>query len=213
MTTILRNPRYTGRQVWNRQRTATELADPGNVTLGQKSVQRWNLPGGWVISNRPPHPALISEADFVAVQDITAARGLVPKGEPVPRRYLPAGLLACGVCGRRMESAWTNGKPAYRCRHGRTSAMGSDPARPKNTYIREDKLLPYLPALHLLLTSPATRARRRTRGGFERQSHRRPGRGDRVPEQARDRAHLGSSRRGAEGARPRDRQDRHREAS
>ncbi len=22
-----------------------------------------------------------------------------------------------------MESAWTNGKPAYRCRHGRTSAM------------------------------------------------------------------------------------------
>jgi site-specific DNA recombinase len=165
--TILRNPRYTGRQVWNRQRTDTELADPGNVTLGQKSVQRWNLPGGWVISNRPAHPALISEADFVAMQDINAARGPVPKGEPVPRPYLLAGLLACGVCGRRMESAWTNGKPAYRCRHGRTSATAPDPARPKNTYIREDKLLPYLPALHLLLTSPATRARRRTRGGFD----------------------------------------------
>ena len=45
--------------------------------------------------------------------------------------------------------------------------MGPDPARPKNTYIREDKLLPYLPALHLLLTSPATRARCRTRGGFD----------------------------------------------
>jgi site-specific DNA recombinase len=27
-------------------------------------------------------------------------------------------LLACGVCGRRLESAWSNGKPAYRCRHG-----------------------------------------------------------------------------------------------
>ena len=67
----------------------------------------------------------------------------------MPRRYLLAGLLACAVCGRRMESAWTNGKPAYRCRHGRTSAMARDPARPKNTYIREDKLLPYLPALHL----------------------------------------------------------------
>ncbi|MGH3420124.1 MAG: recombinase family protein [Streptosporangiaceae bacterium] len=167
MTTILRIPRYTGRQVWNRQRTDTELADPGNVTLGQKSVQRWNLPGGWVISNRPAHPALISEADFVAVQDINAARRPVPKGEPVPRLYLLARLLACGVCGRRMESAWTNGKPAYRCRPGRTSAMAPDPARPKNTYIREDKLLPYLPALHLLLTSPATRARRRTRGGFD----------------------------------------------
>ena len=27
VTTILSNPRYTGRQVWNRQRTDTELAD------------------------------------------------------------------------------------------------------------------------------------------------------------------------------------------
>ena len=80
---------------------------------------------------------------------------------------LLAGLLACGVCGRRMESAWTNGKPAYRCRHGRTSAMAPDPAGPKNTYIREDKLLPHLPALHLLLTTPAVRARRRTRAGAD----------------------------------------------
>ena len=83
------------------------------------------------------------------------------------RRYLLAGLLACGVCGRRMESAWSNGKPAYRCRHGHTSAMAPDPARPKNTYIREDKLLPHLPALHLLLTTPAVRARRRTRAGAD----------------------------------------------
>ena len=64
-----------------------------------------------------------------------------------------------------MESAWSNGKAAYRCRHGRTSAMAPDPARPRNTYIREDKLLPHLPALHLRLTTPAVRARRRTRAG------------------------------------------------
>ena len=83
------------------------------------------------------------------------------------RRYLLAGLLACGLCGRRMESAWSNGRAAYRCRHGRTSALAPDPARPKNTYIREDKLLPHLPALHLLLTSPAVRARRRTRAGAD----------------------------------------------
>ena len=164
VTTILHNPRYTGRQVWNRQRTDAELADPGNVTLGHKSVQRWNLPDGWVISARPAHPALISEDGFVAAQDISAARGPVPQGEPVLRRYLLAGVLMCGVCGRRMESAWSNGKPAYRCRHGHTSAMAPDPARPKNTYVREDKLLPHLPALHLLLTTPAARARRRTRG-------------------------------------------------
>ena len=198
--------------MWNRQRTDTELADPGNVTLGHKSVQRWNLPDGWVISNRPAHPALVSEADFVAAQDVNAARGPVPQDEPVLRRYLLAGLLACGVCGRRMESAWSNGKPAYRCRHGRTSAMAPDPARPKNTYIREDKLLPHLPALHLLLTTPATRARRRTRAGADVRRCREPGRGDRVPARARDHPHLEPGRRGAAGARHRDRQDRHRES-
>jgi site-specific DNA recombinase len=124
VTTILSNPRYTGRQVWNRQRTGIELADPGHVTLGHRSVQRWNLPDGWVISSRPAHPALVSEADFIAVQDVNAARGPGPQGEPaVLRRYLLAGLLACGLCGRRMESAWSDGKPAYRCRHGRSSAM------------------------------------------------------------------------------------------
>jgi site-specific DNA recombinase len=43
--------------------------------------------------------------------------------------------------------------------------MAPDPDRPKNNYIREDKLLPHLPALQLLLTTPAVRARRRTRAG------------------------------------------------
>jgi len=31
---ILANPRYTGRQVWNRQRTDFDLVDPGNTGLG-----------------------------------------------------------------------------------------------------------------------------------------------------------------------------------
>jgi hypothetical protein len=167
VTAILENPRYTGRQVWNRQRTDSELADPGNVTLGHKSVQRWNLPDGWVISKRPAHPALVSEEDFVAAQAVNATRGPAPQAEPVVRRYLLAGLLNCGLCGRRMESTWSNGKAAYRCRHGHTSAMAPDPARPKNTYIREDRLLLHLPALHLLLSSPATRGRRRTRAGAD----------------------------------------------
>jgi hypothetical protein len=83
---------------------------------------------------------------------------------------LLAGLLACGVCGRRMESAWSNGKPAYRCRHGHTSATPPDPGRPKNAYVREDRILPRLPALHLLLTgtgSTGERRRRRTRRGAD----------------------------------------------
>ena len=130
---ILANPRYIGRQVWNRQRTDLDLVDPVNTGLGHKHVQRWNLPDGWVISRHPAHPALVSEADFIAAQDAAIPRG--PAG-PAARRYLLAGLLACGRCGRRLESAWSNGKPAYRCRHGHTTATRPEPGRPKNTYIR-----------------------------------------------------------------------------
>jgi hypothetical protein len=51
-----------------------------------------------------------------------------------------------------MESAWSNGKPAYRCRHGHTSAARPDPARPRNAYVREEIVLAQLPALSGLLT-------------------------------------------------------------
>ncbi len=61
-------------------------------------MQRWNLPAGWVISARPAHLAIISEADYVAAQEATAPRG--PAG-PATRRYLLAGLLRCGWWGGR----------------------------------------------------------------------------------------------------------------
>jgi len=116
--TILANPRYTGRQVWNRQPSAFNLIDPANTGLGHRHTHRRIQPDGWVISARPAHAALISEADFIAAQNIRA-----PRGKPQPDRcYRLAGLLRCGICGRRMESCWTNNQAAYRCRHGGTSA-------------------------------------------------------------------------------------------
>jgi DNA invertase Pin-like site-specific DNA recombinase len=173
VSTILSNPRYTGRQVWNRQRTDRDLFDPADVALGHKSVQRWNLPDGWVISARPAHEALVSEADFIAAQDISLARGPAPTGDPVlpeRRQYLLAGLLVCGTCGRRMESAWSHGRAAYRCRHGHTSAAPPAPGQPGNAYVREDRALAQLPALFLLLAGaePAeAHRRRRTRRGAD----------------------------------------------
>jgi len=163
---ILANPRYTGRQVWNRQPTAMDLIDPANTGLGHRQVQRWGLPDGWVISARPAHPALVSEEDFIAVQGIRAERGTADPG----RCYKLGGILRCGICGRRAESCWSNGRPAYRCRHGYSSASAPDPARPRNLYIREDRLVPHLPALYLLITGTApdaARRRRRTRRGAD----------------------------------------------
>ena len=161
---IVANPRYTGRQVWNRQRTDFDLVDPVNTSLGHRQVQRWNLPEGWVISNRPAHAALVSEADFIKAQDTTAPRG---PAAPAARRYLLAGLLTCGRCGRRLESAWSNGKPAYRCRHGHTSATSPDPGRPKTTYVREDQVLPHLAAIAILLAGPAGKSGRRNRSPLQ----------------------------------------------
>jgi len=163
---ILANPRYTGRQVWNRQPTAMDLIDPANTGLGHRQVQRWGLPDGWVISARPAHPALVSGEDFVAVQGIRAAREDKDPG----RQYRLAGMLGCGICGRRAESCWSNNRAAYRCRHGHSSASAPDPARPRNLYIREDRILAHLPALYMLLAGAepaAGRRRRRTRRGAD----------------------------------------------
>ena len=158
---ILANPRYTGRQVWNRQPSQAVLADPADTSLGHRQVQRWNLPEGWVISRHPAHAALVSEADFIAAQDTAVPRG--PVG-PAARRYLLAGLITCGRCGRRLESAWSHGRAAYRCRYGYTSADDPDPARPKNTYLREDQILPHLAALSILLAGDGTPDRARRAG-------------------------------------------------
>jgi len=114
-------------------------------------VQRWNLPDGWGISRHLAHAALVSESDFIAAQDTTAPRG--PAG-PAVRRHLLAGLIACGRCGRRLESCWSYGRPAYRCRHGYSSAAVPDPGRPKNAYVREDQILPHLAALAILHAEP-----------------------------------------------------------
>ncbi|WP_246212241.1 hypothetical protein [Streptomyces abyssomicinicus] len=51
-----------------------------------------------------------------------------------------------------MESHWAHQHPGYRCRHGHTSSTRPDPDRTPNAYIREDQVLPRLPALHLRLT-------------------------------------------------------------
>jgi hypothetical protein len=128
---ILANPRYTGHQVWNRQPTIPHHHGTEPTTapdepdgFGRPRPQRWNPSGDWVISTHPAHPALITQADFLAVQDLRAPRRTADGGH---RRYLLSGMVACGVCGRRMDSHWANHRPGYRCRHRRTSAHTHDP--------------------------------------------------------------------------------------
>ena len=144
--------------MWNRQRTDHDLIDPANTGLGHRPVQRWNLPDGWVISMRPAHAALMSETDYIAAQEINAPRG--PAG-PATRRYRLAGLLRCGTCGRRLESTWFNGRPAYRCRHGNSSSTRPAPGRTRTAYVREDQIMSHLAAMAILLAEEPAEGRRR----------------------------------------------------
>lgn len=135
---ILANPRYTGRQVWNRQYTDHRETDPGNRRTSQGAVRRRNPKNQWIISTRPAHTPLVSETDFVAAQAVTA---IPTPGDGQPRRYLLTGLITCRHCHRRMEAHWIHGRPGYRCRHGHTTTRPPEPDRQKPLYLREDVLL------------------------------------------------------------------------
>ncbi|MHA6799831.1 recombinase family protein [Salinifilum ghardaiensis] len=64
MRAILLNPRYTGHQVWNKQRKKEVLVDVDDVSLGHHSRQTWNPADEWVWSDQPAHPGLIAIDTF-----------------------------------------------------------------------------------------------------------------------------------------------------
>nr|WP_255638831.1 recombinase family protein [Amycolatopsis sp. DSM 110486] len=144
---ILENPRYTGRQVWNRQTTQGHGAGGRPSGRGSGAV-RWNLAGAWEVSERLAHAPLVDEDTFIAIQRIRSGRH-TKDGDT--REYELSGLVVCGVCGRRLEAHWVHGRPGYRCRHGYSTAAprpAHGPAHgPRNVYVREDHLLVTLAGL------------------------------------------------------------------
>jgi site-specific DNA recombinase len=136
---ILANPRYTGRQVWNRQSVDHHEIDPGDkASRERRPTQGWNARDQWVISATTAHPPLISEADFIRAQGVSA---IAAPDDGNPRRYRLTGLVICGLCGRRAEGHWANGRARYRCRHGFTSGRDARVNRIPTLYLREDQVL------------------------------------------------------------------------
>ncbi|MBG0568013.1 recombinase family protein [Actinoplanes sp. NEAU-A11] len=138
---ILANPRYTGRQVWNRQFTDHREAVPGDKRSSLGPVRIWNPRSDWVISEDRTHPALVSDDDFTAAQGITAQA--VPENGS-QRRYALTDLLICASCRRRLAGHWVNGRPGYRCRHGHTSAQPVSEDAPRWVYWSETRLVEQL---------------------------------------------------------------------
>jgi hypothetical protein len=144
---ILTNPRYTGRQVWNRQRTDEVLLDPDDVALGHIDKMRWNPQDKWVRSQETAQPPIVDEDIFERAQEILRSRGRGPcehKPHRVKHPYQLRGVLFCGYCGRRMQGEWNNQAPYYRCRFPLEYALANKVSHPRNVYLREDTIVPGL---------------------------------------------------------------------
>ncbi len=115
---ILTNPRYTGHQVWNRQRRDEVLLDVDDVALGHETRMRWNDETAWVVSQELAHEPLVDDELAAAVRERLAARARStgPRAaHAADREYPLRGLLSCALCGRRMQGTMRGTRAYYRC--------------------------------------------------------------------------------------------------
>ncbi|GAA0703686.1 recombinase family protein [Kitasatospora atroaurantiaca] len=155
---ILLNPRYTGRQVWNRQRRDEVLLDVDEVGLGCTTVVRRNPPQRWVISEHPVHEAIIDDETFAQVQDIINSHAHLagPNGiRSCPHLYVLRGRIRCALCGHMMQGNWVRGTPYYRCRTAGEYALPSSAGHPPNLYLREQYITVPLDAWLKGVTAPS----------------------------------------------------------
>jgi DNA invertase Pin-like site-specific DNA recombinase len=141
---ILINPRYTGRQVWNKQRKDEVLIDVDDVALGHTTKMRWNAADQWIWSEHLAHEPLVSVEDFEqaqAVMDRRQRAEIARRPRPTRRPYAYRGVLFCGYCERRMQGNWNNDQAYYRCRFPAEYALANRVDHPKTVYLREAEIL------------------------------------------------------------------------
>ncbi|MFI9379541.1 recombinase family protein [Kutzneria sp. NPDC052558] len=141
---ILANPRYTGYEVWNKQRKQELLIDVEDVALGHETKMAWNPREKWILSDHPVHAALIGMDVFEQVRLRLASRGPQSTGRVTVRRqhgYALKGLLFHDTCGRRMQGNWNHGMAHYRCRFPNEYAIANKIDHPLTVYVREDAIL------------------------------------------------------------------------
>ncbi len=144
---ILMNPRYTGWQVWNRQRRDEVLVDVEDVAAGYESRMRWNDTSAWVWSNEVSHEPIIPPETFEAARAQMSAGARRPhssKRHATRRTYVLSGLVHCAICGHRMQGNANHGENHYRCRFPRDFAPPDGMAHPRTVYVRESAIVPKL---------------------------------------------------------------------
>lgn len=132
---ILRNPKYTGYQVWNRRAT--------------KKGGRNNDATEWVWSPQPTHEPLITRELFDKAAVLAGKRqgsrttpGL--NTHPAARRsYTLRSYVRCDICDRRMHGKTRRGIAYYACQPDSNEHRDEDWYRlhPRGLWIREEVLL------------------------------------------------------------------------
>ncbi|MFF3878682.1 recombinase family protein [Streptomyces sp. NPDC001978] len=142
--TILINPRYTGHEVWNKQRKEERLLDIDDVTLGHRTTMTHNPAEDWIHSNPPVHEAIISPDLFDTAQTLRRQRAHAHSrqeraGKQNARPYALRGRVRCSLCGRKMQPATIRDHVYYRCEFkDQEQALSPDLTHPRTVYLRED---------------------------------------------------------------------------
>ncbi|MFJ9590637.1 recombinase family protein [Streptomyces acidicola] len=141
---ILINPRYTGYEVWNKQRKEERLLDIDDVTLGHRTTMTHNPAADWIHSNEPAHAAIISTDLFNTAATTRKARAHAQgrqerAGKHGARPYALRGRVRCSLCGRKMQPATIRNHVYYRCEFkDQEQAHYPDLTHPRTVNLPED---------------------------------------------------------------------------
>jgi site-specific DNA recombinase len=118
---------------------------------------RWNENSSWVWSDGRAHEALIGPELFTLAQELSKAaehRPMAAKQRTAARRYVLSGIIACGICNRRMQASWNHEMAHYRCRFPYEYALANRINHPLTVYVREDEVVPVVDEWLLGLAAP-----------------------------------------------------------
>ncbi|WP_188189176.1 zinc ribbon domain-containing protein [Nonomuraea sp. SYSU D8015] len=119
---------------------------------------KWNPQDQWVWSEMVVHEPIVDIETLEQAQALLSANGRPATARKPPstrRSYVLRRLLHCGVCGRRMEGTWSNGRPYYRCKFPTEYALANMIVHPRTVYVREDHILTEVDPWVCQIFSPA----------------------------------------------------------
>ena len=108
VATILRNPTYMGKIVWDQKKHIKKGAhgNPKHITIYQPR-EKWTITDGL-------HPAIIDAETYNKAQEIMSGRYVPGKNDGTVKSSL-AGLVKCAACGKNMQRLVMKGEPYLLC--------------------------------------------------------------------------------------------------